>query len=109
MYIHHQHSTVPELLIQAFFKPGSSINPDHRDKYIFILAYSVSVYEHPLSGPCLEDLEPTRKAIETAHLICSRANASHAELQVSLSTVFVYTTKLMFGIHEENISFLYMF
>ncbi len=73
-----------ELLIQAFFKPGSSINPDHRDKYIFVLAYCVSVYEHPLSGePCLDDLEATRKAIETSHLICSRANASHAELQVS--------------------------
>ena len=35
-----------------------------------------------------EDLEATKKAIEMAHTICSRANDSHAELQVEIPTLF---------------------
>ena len=30
----------------------------------------------------------TKKAVETAHLICSRASVSHAELQVEIPTIF---------------------
>ncbi len=34
-----------ELLVQSLFKPGASINPDHKEKYLYILAYAVSVYD----------------------------------------------------------------
>lgn len=27
------------------FKPGSPVNPEHKDKYLFLLAYAASVYE----------------------------------------------------------------
>ena len=35
-----------ELLVQAFFKPGSTINKDHKEKYLHILAYAASVYDN---------------------------------------------------------------
>ena len=35
-----------ELLVQAFFKPGSAINKDHKEKYLHILAYAASVYDN---------------------------------------------------------------
>jgi len=73
--------------VQALFKPGSTINPDHKEKYVYILAYAASVYDQP-DRVFLEDLEATKKAIETAHLICSRASDSHAELQVEIPTLF---------------------
>ncbi len=53
----------PELLVQSLFKPGSSVNPDHKEKYVYILAYAVSVYEQVTTGwPCFE---------LCAHIICS--------------------------------------
>eukprot|EP00731_Ephydatia_muelleri_P026694 Em0018g794a len=76
-----------ELLVQALFKPSSAINPDHKEKYLYILAYAVSVYNQE-EGPNKEELEATKKAIETAHVICSRASDSHAELQVEVPTLF---------------------
>ena len=77
-----------ELLVQAFFKPGSTINPDHKDKYLHILAYAASVFDSSAGEPHKEELESTKKAIESAHQICSRASASHAELQVEIPTLF---------------------
>ena len=32
--------------MQAFFKPGSAINKDHKEKYLHILAYAASVYDN---------------------------------------------------------------
>ena len=75
--------------MQAFFKPGSAINPDHKEKYLYVLAYAVSVYDDKLSSePCLDEFQQTKKAIETAHFICSRASVSHAELQVEIPSLF---------------------
>ena len=34
-----------DLLIETLFKPGSHVNPDHKHKYIHLLAYAVSVHE----------------------------------------------------------------
>ena len=75
--------------MQAFFKPGSAINPDHKEKYLHVLAYAVSGHDKPLdSDQSLEEFQHTKKAVETAHLICSRASVSHAELQVEIPTIF---------------------
>ena len=84
----HSLSLSSELLVQAFFKPGSTINPDHKDKYLHILAYAASVFDSSAGEPHKEELESTKKAIESAHQICSRASASHAELQVEIPTLF---------------------
>ena len=37
---------------------------------------------------CLDELEDTKKALETAHMICSKATVSHTELQVEIPTLF---------------------
>lgn len=36
---------VAELLVDALFKPGVKLNPDHKPKYIHLLAYAASVSE----------------------------------------------------------------
>lgn len=88
-----------ELLVQTFFKPGSAINPDHKEKYLHVLAYAVSSHDdtRPLGSAgnnthqpssSSEQFEQTKKAVETAHMICSRASVSHAELQVEIPTLF---------------------
>lgn len=79
-----------ELLVQALFKPGSNINPDHKEKYLYILAYAASVYDQPSGVAYKEELEGTKKAIESAHAVCSRINVSYAELQVEIPTLFEY-------------------
>lgn len=37
---------------------------------------------------CVDDLDDTKKALETAHMICSKATVSHTELQVEVPTLF---------------------
>ncbi len=71
--------------MQAFFKPGSAINPDHKDKYLYVMANAVSMLD---SSSDDEEFQHTRKAVETAHVICTRASGSHAELQVEIPTLF---------------------
>lgn len=76
--------------MQAFFKPGSAINPDHKEKYLHVLAYAVSMHDKvsDSNSEQWEVFHHTKKAVETAHMICSRASASHAELQVEIPTLF---------------------
>ena len=82
-------SITTELSVQAFLKPGSTINPDHKDKYLHILVYAASVYDSSSSSePHKEELESTKKAIESTNMICSGASASHAKLQVEIPTLF---------------------
>jgi len=79
---------VPEfldLLIDALYKPSANINPDHLTKYIFLLAYAVSVVEghgkvkHKRVNK--EELKPTMAAIEKTHtLICNRKGSLLTEV-----------------------------
>ena len=39
--------------MQAFFKPGSAINKDHKEKYLHILAYAASVYDNEDGERCV--------------------------------------------------------
>ena len=34
-----------ELLLEALFKPGQHLNPEHKYKYVYLLAYAASVHE----------------------------------------------------------------
>lgn len=81
-----------ELLVQALFKPGSTVNPDHKEKYIYLLAYATSVYEREDDDDerdiIKDELTATQEAIETAHSICCSANDSHTELLSRISTLF---------------------
>ena len=82
-------------MVQSLFKPGQSINPEHKHKYLYILAYAVSVYDTPSSPQDYSqttvmnktDLDATREALETAHSLCIKASTSHAELQAEIVTL----------------------
>lgn len=84
-----------ELLVQSLFKPGQSINPEHKHKYFYILAYAVSVHDAPSSpqdyaqaaATNKTELDATRGALETAHRLCIKATTSHAELQAEIVTL----------------------
>ena len=81
--------------MQSLFKPGHSVNPEHKHKYFYILAYAVSVHDAPSSpqdfsqtpANSKEYLDATREALETAHLLCIKASTSHAELQAEIVTL----------------------
>ena len=34
-----------ELLLESLFKPGQHLNPEHKLKYVYLLAYAASVHE----------------------------------------------------------------
>lgn len=54
-----------------------------------MLAYAVSMRDRTVDDEqSMDDFHHTKKAVETAHMICSRASASHAELQVEIPTLF---------------------
>ncbi|OQR75335.1 negative elongation factor D-like [Tropilaelaps mercedesae] len=70
--------TLLELLLDALFKPGSRLNPDHKPKYIFLLAYAASVFEQttkkgPRRAPVLnkDELARTQESIEQMCSICA--------------------------------------
>ena len=88
---------VIDLLVQALFRPGANINPDHRDKYTYLLAYAVSVYEvdhqhDEYNGDTVaivtDDLASTQDAIETAHVIYNSSRDLYTELLTKISTLF---------------------
>ncbi|KAH1029334.1 hypothetical protein HUJ05_002593 [Dendroctonus ponderosae] len=81
-----------ELLVDALFKPGVKLNPDHKPKYIHLLAYAASVSESGAKKGqrriCNKDeLQPTVRAIETVHNICN-GNKGSSELMAELATIY---------------------
>lgn len=80
-----------DLLMDALFKPGTKLNPEHKPKYIFLLAYAVSVHEQYKKGIRKvlnkEELKPTSQAIEKVHIICNEKKGS-SELIPELSTLY---------------------
>ncbi|GJQ68196.1 TH1 [Trypoxylus dichotomus] len=81
-----------ELLVDALFKPGIKLNPDHKPKYIYLLAYAASVCEtQGKKGQKKtwnrDELKPTIQAIETVHKICN-VNKGSSELMVDLSNLY---------------------
>ncbi|ODM91571.1 Negative elongation factor D, partial [Orchesella cincta] len=70
-----------ELLIDTLFKPGSRLNPEHKSKYVFLLAYASSV-----NGINQAELKPTINAIEKVHEICYSKNTN--EINTELQGLF---------------------
>ena len=85
----------PELLIDALFRPGMKLNPEHKPKYIYLLAYAASVNELVPTGKKAsvrrtinkEELKATTHAIEKVHNICNTSKGS-TELIAELSTIY---------------------
>ncbi|XP_035205730.1 negative elongation factor D-like [Stegodyphus dumicola] len=80
-----------DLLMDALFKPGMKINPEHKPKYIYLLAYAVSVHETYKKGARKsvnkEELKTTTQAIEKVHMICNEKKGS-SELIPELNTLY---------------------
>ncbi|KAH9499747.1 hypothetical protein Btru_077720 [Bulinus truncatus] len=86
---------VPEfldLLVDALYNPASKISQDHKSKYIFLLAYSVSVVESSRRGKGRvrlnkEELKSTIQAIEKTHTLLVNHKGS-SELIAEVNTLF---------------------
>ncbi|XP_060021474.1 negative elongation factor D-like [Lagenorhynchus albirostris] len=81
-----------DLFMDSLFKPGARINPDHKHKYIHILAYAVSVVETWKKDRRVSvnqgELKSTAKAVETVHSLCCAENKGASELVAELSTLY---------------------
>ena len=86
-----------ELLIKSLFSKSPKINTDHKEKYIYLLAYAVSVYEdwefskenssYRRMGFDTEELSSTRNAIEKTNEILWN-KGSGRELVLEIETIF---------------------
>ncbi|KAJ4430064.1 beta ketoadipyl CoA thiolase, th1, partial [Periplaneta americana] len=84
-----------ELLVDSLFKPGVKLNPEHKPKYIYLLAYAASVCEvsSGKKGQTArktlnkDELKATIQAIEKVHSICN-INKGSTELIAELSTLY---------------------
>lgn len=81
-----------DLLVDSLFKVGVKINPEHKSKYIYLLAYAASVCETvPKKGQHRtinkDELKATIQAIEKVNLICN-VNLGSQELIAELQTLY---------------------
>ncbi len=82
-----------ELLVEALFKPGSRVNPEHKSKYIYLLAYASSVSETwnykrgTRKSLNKDELKGTTQAAEKVHSILSGAKGS-TELVAELGPLY---------------------
>ncbi|KAG8259776.1 beta ketoadipyl CoA thiolase, th1 [Homalodisca vitripennis] len=76
-----------ELLVDSLFKPGVKLNPEHKPKYIYLLAYAASVFELGKKSLNKDELKMTMQAVEKVHTICSTTKGS-TELIAELNTLY---------------------
>ncbi|XP_077554302.1 negative elongation factor complex member TH1 [Haemaphysalis longicornis] len=80
-----------DLLLDALFRPGARLNPEHRPKYVYLLAYAGSVYETRRKGVrralSREELRPTQAAVEKVAALCQERRGS-SELVPELGALF---------------------
>lgn len=80
-----------DLLLSALFKPSAKLNPEHKPKYIYLLAYAASVYEMYKKGVRKsinkDELKATMQAIEKVNAISNEKTGSF-ELLAELNTLY---------------------
>jgi negative elongation factor C/D len=82
-----------EMLVNYFFEPTAKPNPEHKEKYSYLLAYACSVsdiYSNDLNermSTNRDELENTRINIENAFTICHENKAS-SDLLGDLNELF---------------------
>lgn len=83
-----------DLLVDSLFKSGVKINPEHKSKYIYLLAYAASVVDVPCKKGTQnkrtlnkDELKSTIQAIEKVHAICN-VNKGSTELIAELQTLY---------------------
>lgn len=81
-----------DLLVDSLFKTGVKINPEHKSKYIFLLAYAASVCETFTKkgnkrNINKDELDGVQQAIEKVHGICN-VNLGTTDLIAELQTLY---------------------
>lgn len=81
-----------DLLVDSLFRCGVKINPEHKSKYIYLLAYAASVCETFTKKANKrninkDELKGTMQAIEKVHGICN-VNLGLTELIAELQTLY---------------------
>ncbi|XP_055298224.1 negative elongation factor D [Sitodiplosis mosellana] len=81
-----------DLLVDSLFRTGVKINPEHKSKYIYLLAYAASVSETFTKKANKrninkDELKGTMQAIEKVHGICN-VNLGSTELIAELQTLY---------------------
>jgi negative elongation factor C/D len=81
-----------DMLISYFFEPTSKPNPEHKEKYSYLLAFACSVaevYDEDSQRVSLDknELDNTRILIETAFIICHE-NKGSSDLLADLNELF---------------------
>ncbi|XP_002739542.1 negative elongation factor D [Saccoglossus kowalevskii] len=86
---------IPQLLIifiHSLFKPGAKVNPEHRSKYVYVLAYAVCVHESWQQGRRLsinkDELKATSQAIERVHHLCCNESKGAQELTAEIQVLY---------------------
>eukprot|EP01103_Thecamoeba_quadrilineata_P017214 TRINITY_DN6009_c0_g1_i1.p1 TRINITY_DN6009_c0_g1~~TRINITY_DN6009_c0_g1_i1.p1 ORF type:complete len:390 (-),score=45.48 TRINITY_DN6009_c0_g1_i1:597-1682(-) len=91
-----------DLIIKALFNPSKSVNPAHKNKYFYVLAYAASVKEiFDLDNPSQRiqdksELEETIKALEVVHTICHKSTVVY-ELQDYLGSTLLSLWRFCIG------------
>lgn len=82
-----------DLILDALFKPGSRINPEHRPKYIYLISYAVSVVEQFKKANRRainrDHLDYTSSAVDKVATICQEKKGS-IELLCEVSTLYQF-------------------
>ncbi|KAK7505402.1 hypothetical protein BaRGS_00003564 [Batillaria attramentaria] len=80
-----------DLLIETLFKPGSHVNPDHKHKYVHLLAYAACVIEVYRKGGRKninkDELKPTAQALEKTQSLC-QLHRGASDLIADVGTLF---------------------
>lgn len=83
-----------DLLVDSLFKVGVKINPEHKNKYVYLLAYAASVSETFARNKSSnkrsqnkEELKSTMQAIEKVHAVCN-VQLGSTELIAELQTLY---------------------
>lgn len=91
-----------ELLIDILFKPGSKMNPEHKSKYVFLLAYASSVYEiwkrNVRTGVKHDELKPTIQAIDKTHSLIYQRSTNEVANEIQALYQCIRTPCVSMGI-----------
>ena len=97
-----------EIMLSSIFVPsfkGGMVKQDHKEKYLWLIAYAASVHENDDMGPDTTEVQPTYDAILALEDTLSKRTAGTdltpilANLLVAIEYVFVQDQRP----HEQNV------
>lgn len=81
-----------ELLLESLFKPGQHLNPEHKFKYVYLLAYAASVHETWIENERAalnrDELKATSQALDKIHMLCVQETKKGSQLLAEVGVLF---------------------